>query len=165
MSRTYKTKGDIVKNVTEEKDVGVTFDENLIFECHVAEKVKKANSMWGMLRRTFKYMSSSIFVPLYKTMVRSHLDYASSVWSPYTKKHVGMIGVQRRATKQLPGLSEMPYQERLQYLKLPTLAYRRMRGDMIQVYKMISGRYDETVKRILRPKIENIHNTRGNSKR
>ena len=98
--------------------------------------------MWGMLCRTFKYMSSSIFVPLYKTMVRSHLDYASSVWSPYTKKHVGMIGVQRRATNQLPGLSEMSYQERLQYLKLLTLAYRRMRGDMIQVYKMISGRYE-----------------------
>ena len=110
-------------------------------------------------------MSSSIFVPLYKTMVRSHLDYASSVWSPYTKKHVGMIGVQRRATKQLPGLSEMSYQEKSQYLKLPTLAYRRMRGDIIQVYKMISGIYDETVKRILRPMIENIHNTRGNSKR
>ena len=146
----HHLKGDIVKNVTEEKDVGVTFDENLIFECHVAEKVKKANSMWGMLRRTFKYMSSSIFVPLYKSMVRSHLDYASSVWSPYTMKHVEMIGVQRRATKQLTGLSEMSYQERLQYLKLPTLAYRRMRGDMIQVYKMISGRYDETVKRILR---------------
>ena len=165
LSRKYKIKGDIVKNEMEEKDVGVTFDENLIFECHVAEKVKKANSMWGMLPRTFKYMPSSIFVPLYKTMVRSHLDYASSVWSPYTKKHVGMIGVQRRATKQLPGMSEMSYQERLQYLKLPTLAYRRMRGDMIQVYKMISWRYDETVKRILRPMIENIHNTGGNSKR
>ena len=40
-----------------------------------------------------------------------------------------------------------------------------MRGDMIQVYKMIRGRYDETVKRVLRPMIENIHNTRGNSKR
>ena len=39
LSRKYKIKGDIVKNVTEEKDVGVTFDENLIFECHVAEKV------------------------------------------------------------------------------------------------------------------------------
>ena len=121
--------------------------------------------MWGMLRRTFKYMSSSIFVPLYKTMVRSHLDYAGSVWSPYTKKHVGMIGVQRKVTKQLPGLSEMSHQERLQYLKLPTLAYLRMRWDMIQVYKMISGRNDEKVKRILRPMIENIQNTRGNSKR
>ena len=86
--RQYKIKGDIVKNVTEEKDVGVTFDENLIFECHVAEKVKKANSMWGMLRRTFKYMSSSIFVPLYKTMVRSHLDYASSVHGHHTQRNM-----------------------------------------------------------------------------
>ena len=28
LSRKYKIKGDIVKNVTEEKDVGVTFDES-----------------------------------------------------------------------------------------------------------------------------------------
>ena len=69
----YKITGDIAKKVKEEKDVGVTFDENLMFEKHIAEKVK----MWGILRNTFMYMSSSITVPLYKTMVRSHLHYAS----------------------------------------------------------------------------------------
>ena len=33
-------------------------------------------------------------------------------------------------------------EERLRYLNLPTLKYRRIRGDMIEVYKMFSGRYD-----------------------
>ena len=42
-----------MKKVTEEKEVGVTFDENLMFEKHIAEKGKKANSMWRMLRKTF----------------------------------------------------------------------------------------------------------------
>jgi len=39
----------------------------------------------------------------------------------------------------------LKYEERLRYLSLPTLKYRRIRGDMIEVYKMFSGRYDATV--------------------
>jgi hypothetical protein len=45
-----------------------------------------------------------------------------------------------------PGcLRDMTYPERLKMLKLPTLVYRRLRGDMIEMYKMVSGAYDEQV--------------------
>ena len=50
--------------------------------------------------------------------------------------------VQRRATKQLPGLKDMSYSERLRKLKLLTLSFRRIRGDMIELYKILSGKYD-----------------------
>ena len=43
--------------------------------------------------------------------------------------------VQVRATKLVDGFGKMTYQERLERLKLPTLAYRRLRGDMIETYK------------------------------
>jgi hypothetical protein len=46
--------------------------------------------------------------------------------------------VQRRATKQVPTLKNMEYTERLKQLKMPTLKYRRMRGDMIEVFKIIN---------------------------
>ena len=46
--------------------------------------------------------------------------------------------VQKRATKLIPGFYNLSYQERLQRLKLPTLAYRRAHGDMIEVYKMLA---------------------------
>ena len=110
-------------------------------------------------------MSSSIFASLYKTIVRSHLDYVSSVWSPYLRKHIEMVGVQRRATKQLPGLSNLSYPYRWRNLELPTLAYRRIRGDMIDVYEITSETYNDTVKKILTPMTENVHSTSGNSKR
>ena len=51
--------------------------------------------------------------------------------------------VQRRATKQLPGLKNLTYSERLQKLKLPSLNFRRVRGDMIELYKTLNGKYDK----------------------
>ena len=53
--------------------------------------------------------------------------------------------VQRRATKLLPNLKQMEYKDRLKALRLPTLTYRRLRGDMIETYKIIRNKYDEEV--------------------
>jgi hypothetical protein len=132
--------------VNEEKDIGVTIDLELSFDKHISEKVKKANSMCYIIRRSFQYLDHSTFLPLYKSLVRVHLDYASSVWAPYKVKHIEQLeSVQRRATKQLPGFSNLTYPERLRRLKLPTLSYRRMiRGDMIELYKIATGKYNKT---------------------
>ena len=63
-----------------------------------------------------------------------NLDYAMAVWHPYKIKHkIALENIQRRATKGLPGMRDLSYTERLKLLKLPTLAYRRLRGDMIEV--------------------------------
>ena len=65
------------------------------------------------------------------------------VWSPFRKKDIVTIeNVERRATKMIPELKELSYKERLKKLYLPTLVYRRNRGDMIEVYKILNGRYD-----------------------
>ena len=53
--------------------------------------------------------------------------------------------VQKRVTKQLPGMKNLSHPERLKKLGLPTLAYRRIRGDMIEVYKIIKRCYDRVV--------------------
>ncbi len=63
------------------------------------------------------------------------------VWSPYKRKHVNLIKcVQRRATKLVPALRDLPYEERLVRLKLTTLEESRARGDTILTYKLISGK-------------------------
>jgi hypothetical protein len=56
--------------------------------------------------------------------------------------------IQRRATKLIPGLSDLSYEDRLRRLKLPSLSYRRSRGDMIEVYKIMSGKYDPEISSI-----------------
>ena len=59
-----------------------------------------------------------------------HLEYGNSIWCPYKIRDIEAIeAVQRRATRQLPGMKDLSYEERLRKLKLPTLVYRRARGD------------------------------------
>ena len=43
------------------------------------------------------------------------------------------------ATKLVATCKNLPYQERLRKLGLPTLEYRRQRADMIQTYKILHG--------------------------
>ena len=100
-------------------------------------------------------------MPLYKALFRSHLDYAISTWSPYKQKYKDAIeNVQRRATKQLLDMKNIPYEERL-----PTIAYRRSRGDMIEVYKLFHGKYDSDVSNIvkLHKDSDTREGTRGHS--
>ena len=72
--------------VNSTKDLGVIVDENLNFKEHTTTKINKAFSMLGILKRNFKHTDKDTFVNLYKTIVRSHLDYAISVWAPHIKK-------------------------------------------------------------------------------
>ena len=128
-----------------EKDLGVYIDMNLSFDEHIKVKVKKANSLMGMIRRTFDYIDSDTFRLLFSSIVRPHLEYAAPVWNPHLQKHIDMIeNVQRRATKLVPGLKNLTYKERLKQVKLPTLKYRRYRGDMLEMYKLTHSHYDNS---------------------
>ena len=66
-----------------EKDIGVMIDSKLAFDAHINMKINKATQMLRVIRNTFQFLNQNIFIPLYKTMVRSHFDYAASVWNPY----------------------------------------------------------------------------------
>jgi len=62
---------------------------------------------------------------------------------PYKKCDIEIIEkVQKRATKLIISLKHLSYNERLKQLQLPTLKYRRLRGDMIKVFKMVHNYYD-----------------------
>ena len=71
-------------------------------------------------------MDKDIFMNLYPVLVRPLLEYFVQVWSPYKKKYINIIeSVQCRATKLIPGLKNLPYEERLTKLGLTTLEERR----------------------------------------
>ena len=61
---------------------------------------------------------------------------------PLTLRRTLIENVQRRATKQVPSLKQLSYTDRLKKLKMPTLKYRRIRGDMIETFKIVNGIYD-----------------------
>ena len=73
-------------------------------------------------------------------LVRPHLEYAVSTWNPATKTNINILErVQRRATKMVKNLSKKSYEERLKAFGLTNLEDRRIRGDLIQMYKLVNG--------------------------
>ena len=91
-----------------------------------------------------------MFLVLYKTFVRPHLEYSPEVWSPHLCRDIDALEkVQRRATKIVPELRELPYETRLTTLKLYPLKERRARGDMITAYKLLHGLIDADTKNLV----------------
>ena len=132
----YRISDTELEHVFDEKDLGIIVDSDLSFDEHICSKVNKANQIMGLIRRSFAHLDPKSFVKLYTALVRPHLEYGQSVWSPHLKKHQNLIeNVQMRATKQVDGLNNLQYSERLKLLNLPTLVYRRLRGDAIEIFK------------------------------
>ena len=107
---------------------------------HIANCVKKANQMLGMIQRTITNKNKRILLLMYKSLVRPHLAYAVQAWSPHQLGHIRLIeGVQRRFTRMIPELKSLTYEARFKRLNLTTLEIRRIRGDLIEVYRILNG--------------------------
>ena len=126
-----------------EKDLGVNIDPLLSFDKHINTICAKARSLSGMILRNMEYRSFEILVPLFKALVRPHLEYANAVWSPYKAKHIKVIEqIQRNFTRMIDGMRNLDYPQRLRKLKLPSLEFRRFRGDLIEAFKLTHNIYD-----------------------
>ena len=148
------------------KDLGIYIDQELSFDKHMNSAVNKANRILAIARKTFYHIDQDMFMLIYKGLIRPYLEYATSVWSSHLMKHIEDIeNVQRRATKQIPGISHLPYNKRLKKLNLPTLSFRRARGDMIQVFKLLclERGYDKSLPTFLTD--SHTKNLRGHSQK
>ena len=77
---------------------------------------------------------------MYNSLVRPLLEYCVQAWCPYYQKDIEKLErVQRRVTKMVPSLRNKTYGDRLKELNLFSLTQRRLRGDLIQVFKIIKG--------------------------
>ena len=107
-------------------------------QCRIT--ASKGTQVLGMIRRNITHQENSLIVPLYKAILRPHLEYCIQVWSPYLRKDIDLLEkIQRRATKLIPGLRDLRYEERLKEYRLTTLETRRLRGDQIEVFKILNG--------------------------
>ena len=149
----YQICGNELDHVFEEKDLGVTIDFELKFEHHITQQINKANAIMGIIRRSFSFLDGKLFKKLYITFVLPHLEYAQAVWAPYLVKYVNMlVKVEIRATKLIDGFKNVEYSDRLRRLNLPTLTYRRARGDLIELYKHFHAYDKETLTKSFKPR-------------
>ena len=97
--------------------------------------------MLGIVKRTFFRFDKEMFLILYKSHIRPFLEVNSVVLSPHLIKDKKVLeNVQRRANKLVIRIKDWEYEDRLKFLGLPTLEYRRVRADMIEVYKMFHAK-------------------------
>ena len=114
MDEEYKMGDAVLGRTTQEKDLGVTFsaDMKVSEQCGIA--ASKGNQILGLIRRTIMYKEKQLIVPLYKAIVRPHLEYCIQAWRPYRKKDIDKLErIQRRATKIIPELRDLSYESHL----------------------------------------------------
>jgi ribonuclease P/MRP protein subunit RPP40 len=97
----------------------------------------KANNILGILKRTFVCRDAKLWKKLYTTYVRPHLEFAIAAWCPHLKKDIEAIEhIQHLATKIPHELKKYDYSTRCSILGLSSLVDRRVRGDLIQKFKI-----------------------------
>ena len=131
--RKYTIDNEILQRTDEEKDLGVLMSASLKPSSQCAAAASKAMSALYRSRRTFKYIDEESFKILYKTYIRPNLEFCIPAWCPYLSKDIEVMEkVQRRATKMVPELKNLQYEDRLQRLGILNLSARRLGGDLIE---------------------------------
>ena len=134
----------LVKTGEKDKDLGIFPDANLLWTDQIRNSVSKAVSMIAWITRTVISRERNLMLHVYKATIRPHLEYCVQIWSPVARHgNSGLIleleSIQRRFTRLVDGIGLLPYSERLKRLYLTTLAERRIRGDLIETFKIVNG--------------------------
>ena len=132
--------------VEKDRDLGVVVSagDTLCWEEQIRGMIGKAKQMTSWIIRNVVSRKPELLIQFYKAFVRPHLEYAVQVWAP-TARH-GNWGIimeiedcQRQFTMITEGMGLLSYRQKLQRLRLTTLLERRMRGDLIETFKIING--------------------------
>ena len=136
----YELLGKEIESVQQEKDLGVVITNDLKSSNQCIEAVKKAQKLLGYIKRQFRTRNKETILTLYNALVRPHLEYAVQFWSPSLRKDIERLeAVQARATKLIPSIRHLGYVRRLERLNLYSLEKRRLRGQLIETFKMLKG--------------------------
>jgi hypothetical protein len=140
----YFLHNQVINRVSGTRDIGVFVDQHLKFSEHCQRLASKANSLIFRIFRSFASRDPTFMFSIYTTYVRPILEHNSPAWSPYLKEDIRRIeGPQRRFTKRLQGYEDgWTYLERLHALGAETLLVRRIKADLVLVYKIIHGLVD-----------------------
>ena len=105
---TYEVSEDVLVSPTNElKDLGVRISPDLSWKSQIRSVVSKGRSVSAWVLSVFRSRETEVMMTLYKTYVRSQLEYCSILWHPQTIEDIESIeGVQRSFTSKIVGLSD-----------------------------------------------------------
>ena len=135
--------GKKLAQTDKEKDLGVIVASNLKPGGQCAKAAGTGQAVLGQLARAFHFRDRYVFLQLYKTYVRPHVEFAVQSWSPWTAANKEVLEeVQKRAIRMVSGLRIVEYEDRLLELGMATLEERRHQADMTMVFKVLKGMED-----------------------
>ena len=142
----YSLSGIDLVSQTNCRDLGVLMSADLKFSNHCREQVAKAFRVSNVIFRCFNTACAKSLIRAFKAYVRPLLEYCSCVWSPYLAKDIDSIEcVQRYFTRRLIarcGLPPCAYVDRLILLQLEPLEVRRLRFDLVMLFKIVHESVD-----------------------
>jgi hypothetical protein len=155
----YHVNNSVIRSVDCVKDLGVLIDSSISFSQHVDSVASTARRLTGLVFRTIRSRRRDVLLPVYTTLVRPCMEYATAVWNPHLIRNVQALEkVQRRFTKRISGMRYKSYTDRLLCLKLPSLSLRRIYFDLVHLYKILNGHLVSSCS-IMRKR--NVYVTRG----
>ena len=133
-------KGHIIAPQGVVRDLGVYISDDRSWSPHVEKTVQGARKMAAWAISAFRDRSAPVMLTLYKSLVRSKLEYCCPVWNPSKVSDIQKLeSIQRSFTRKIIGCKDLTYWERLKRLKLMSLQRRRERYCMVHVWKILNG--------------------------
>ena len=132
--------GRQLRPVSELKDLGVTVSSTLSWSLQVNKMATKARAIASWALSAFKARDKTTMLTLYKSLVRSQLEYCCPLWNCHKVTDIQVLeGVQKTFTSRIWGLQHLDYWQRLKALKLMSLQRRRERYLLIHMWKILNG--------------------------
>ena len=130
--------GSEITPTTIVKDLGINITPDLSWSPHINIITNNARKMAGWVLSVFADRSISTMIHLYKTLIRSRVEYCCPVWDPTKLEDIATLeGIQRSYTSRITSISHLHYHDRLKALNLMSLQRRRERYSIVTVYKIL----------------------------
>lgn len=147
----YKMNGQPIERVTQIRDLGVILDQKLNFNAHIEYITTKSKAVLHFVNRQSQYFQKDVIKILYMALVRSNLEFASSIWSPHhASLRDKLESIQKQFLINLNGnrihndadsYALSPYKERCELNGLTTLLRRRVNATIMFIHSIISGKF------------------------
>ena len=139
----YSINSVSIPRVDTVNDLGISVNKNLNFSEYISASVSKAYSRSFRIFKGFCSRNPQLLIKAYITYVRPLLEYNTYIWSPCDIGNITKIeNVQRRFTKRINVLADLSYKDRLIALNLESLELRRLKFDLVMMYKIVHNLVD-----------------------